>query len=93
MAKQSNWMAWGLSAVLAALLVVGVGVTLTHGISVGGTRVHLGHSDHWVFGAVERWEYDFSLRGTVVTRTTSLGLLALAVTWFDHSRDNTPPNR
>jgi hypothetical protein len=74
-------MAWGLAAAMAALLVGGIGVILTHGISIGETRVQLIQTEYWYWGIFDHSVYS----GPGVkraTRRTSLGIVALDVTRF-----------
>ena len=45
-------LAWGLSAVLAVVLVGGFGMMLAHGITLGDTEVRGVLLDHWNVGTV-----------------------------------------
>ena len=84
MAKRPNQMAWGLAAVLAAVLLGGLGLLLTRGISYGNVTVKAdvqspirffgpGGSEEGPFGGPGCWaiprSYNFRFFEVVITRT------------------------
>src|SRR5438093_11857024 len=52
MQRKSNGVAWGLAAVLAVVLLTGIGVMLTRGISLGDVDAQVSLTDGWTTGTV-----------------------------------------
>jgi hypothetical protein len=85
MAKRTNRLAWGLVGVLAAVLLGGIGLLFTHGVSLGNVTVEAhvrlpvvrpfgpGGSEEGPFGGEGCWTiprtYNFRLFEVEVSRT------------------------
>ena len=75
--KVTNRVAWGLAAMLAVLLVGGVGIALRYGVQVGETRVHWHSLSPFQFGGTLTVEA--SGGGPFIGKAHCLGWGALCV--------------
>src|SRR6266566_9598567 len=90
--RKTDRVVWGLAAILAVVVLGGVGTLLTHGVRVGSVAVQVRRTDHWAIG--RNLTGGFGIGVWDITRTTNLGFIAVDVTkgydfrWFypSHSR-------
>jgi hypothetical protein len=93
MAKQKpNRVAWRLAAILAVVLLRGVGPMLTHGVFIGNVEVRVRRPVLRPFGPAGMEEAPHGGDGLwAITRSHDLGLFVLEVTRCYYQQDP-PPN-
>ena len=78
MSKRTKWVAWGLAAILASVLLTGTGVLFAHGMTLGNVEVQVRPTDRWTTGTTSLIS---CLPGAFssMTKTTNLGCFAVKI--------------